>query len=369
MSIRKDNNKWLFVIELGKDENGKRRQIMRRGFKTKKEAEEAYNKAKYEIQQQGKCLEPSKLLYKDYLNEWLSNKRHNLSQQTFELYSSNINNHIEPVLGDIQLSKLSALHIQRFITELKNKGLSNSTVERIYSIVNASLNNAVKKELLNKNVATLVDKPKVKQRELQVWDIKMVQQFLKTAREHEPRLYIAFHLALLTGMRQGEILGLRWQDVEFERGNIVVRQTLSHDGKTLKSGGKSRNSVRSIAIDDATLDTLRKHRRMVVQEKVQLGGKYVDNDLVVCTTKGTPITPRNLSRTWYRLLDRSGLPEIRFHDLRHSHASLLMKLGKHPKIVQERLGHASIKLTLDTYSHIMPNMQEEAAKELGRVIL
>lgn len=369
MSIRKDKNKWLFVIELGKDENGKRRQIMRRGFKTKKEAEEAYNKAQYEIQQEGRCVEPSKLLYKDYLNEWLSNKRHNLSQQTFELYSANITNHIEPALGGIKLTKLSALHIQRFITELKNKELSNSTVERIFSIVNASLNNAVKKELLNKNVAALVDKPKVKQRELQVWDVEMVQMFLKTARDQDPRLYIAFHLALLTGMRQGEILGLRWQDVDFERGNLIIRQTLSHDGKTLKTGGKSKNSVRSVAVDEATLESLKKHRRMIVQEKVHLGGEYVDNDLVVCTSKGTPITPRNLNRTWYRLLKLSELPKIRFHDLRHSHASLLLKLGKHPKIVQERLGHASIKLTLDTYSHVMPNMQEEAAKELGRMIL
>jgi integrase len=337
-------------------------------FRLQKEAEEEYNRVKYEIQQ-GIYVEPSKLLFSDYFKEWLTNKHHSISPQTAEMYAAHGKNHILPSLGNIPFSKLTALHIQRFITQLINKGLSNSTVDRIYSIVNSCLNNAVKKDLIHKNVAAQVDKPKVTHKEMKVWDEQEVRKFLKIARNEESRLYIAFHLALLTGMRQGEILGLRWYDVDFDNSNVIVRQTLSHNGKTLKSGGKSKNSVRSIAIDGTTLNELKKHQRFINQEKMQLGEQYEDNDLVVCTSKGTLMSPRNLNRTWYRLLDKSELPKIRFHDLRHSHASLLMKLDQHPKIVQERLGHSSIRITLDTYSHIMPNMQHDAAQKLGSMIL
>ncbi|NHN28550.1 tyrosine-type recombinase/integrase [Paenibacillus sp. S3N08] len=139
--------------------------------------------------------------------------------------------------------------------------------------------------------------------------------------------------------------------------------------RLLNPGGKSKNSIRSIAIDYATLNELKKHQRLINQEKMHLGEQYEDNGLVVCTSKGTLMSPRNLNRTWYRLLGKSELPKIRFHDLRHSHASLLMKLDQHPKIVQERLGHSSIRITLDTYSHVMPNMQQDAAQKIGSMLL
>lgn len=241
MSIRKDKktNTWFYVLEMGKDDNGKRKQQFRRGFKTKKEAEEAYNKVKYEMKS-GTYLDASKMLYKDFLDDWLSTKQHSLEAHTIEIYKGYIKNYLIPELGNIPLAKLSAIHIERFISVLKSKGLAHSTIERIYSVLNTSLNNAYKKEMVIKNVASLIDKPKVPKNELIVWDVDQAQAFLKTVQQSDSRFYVAFHLAIMTGMRQGEILGLRWSDIDFDNQNLVVCQTLSHNGKSFKQGGKQR---------------------------------------------------------------------------------------------------------------------------------
>lgn len=162
---------------------------------------------------------------------------------------------------------------------------------------------------------------------------------------------MAFHLALATGMRQGEILGLRWSDIDFDRRLISVRQTLSHDGKELKSGAKTKTIIRTISIDPNTARLLQKHRRVILSEKIHSGSEYKDNDLVVSTSVGTPCS-QNLSRIWHDLLKKSELPTITFHDLRHTHASLLLKNNVHPKIVSERLGHSKIQISQSTFIRI-----------------
>lgn len=166
-------------------------------------------------------------------------------------------------------------------------------------------------------------------------------------------------------MRQGEILGLRWRDIDFDRNIISIRQTLSHDGKHLKVGAKTASGVRSISIDRDTVIMLQKHRRFILKEKVLAGALYTDNDLLISTNVGNPTSPKNLSRAWYNLLEKSKLNQITFHDLRHTHASLLLKNDVHPKVVSERLGHASIQITIDLYSYLFPTLQEKAANDLG----
>jgi integrase len=364
-SVKKDGSSWYYILELGYGSNGKRKQKKKRGFKTKKEAQAALVTAENELLK-GTYIEPSKVLYRDYLHDWMKDKRHSISSQTAAANDSYLRTHIIPSLGDIPMSKLTSLAIQRFITELKEKGLADSTVKRIYNIVNTSLNKAEKMQIIPKNVAALVDKPKVRKSEIKVWDVNEVQQFLEIAKDS--RYYVAFHLAVMTGMRQGEILGLRWIDVDFDNKTISIRQTLSHDGKELKSGAKTSSSVRSIAIDDETVAVLQKHRKMIVEEKLKSGNVYTDLGLVVCTSTGGICLPRSLSKFWDKLRSRSNLPKIKFHDLRHTHASLLLKQNVHPKIVSERLGHSSIQMTLDTYSHLLPNIQQDAAKELGKIL-
>jgi integrase len=182
------------------------------------------------------------------------------------------------------------------------------------------------------------------------------------------RYSIVFLLAIYTGMRQGELLGLRWSDIDFEKRTIHIQQTLSHDGKELRPHAKTKSSIRSVAISQETISALKKHRNLIKQEKMFLGSEYRDHDLVICTSLGTPVNPRHINKVWDHFLKKIDVPKITFHDLRHTHASLLLKQGTHPKIVSERLGHSSIQMTLDTYSHLLPNMQETAAQGLDQML-
>ncbi|MFJ8257194.1 site-specific integrase [Peribacillus asahii] len=193
-----------------------------------------------------------------------------------------------------------------------------------------------------------------------------IKQFLKVAINH--RFYPAFHLAITTGMRRGEILGLRWKDVNLEKGILYVRQTLSRDGKYFLNGAKTEAGVRSIQLANASIVMLKKQKRIVAKEKLSCGPEYNDYDLVVCTSKGTPVIPSNLKRTYQRLIKEADVPLIRFHDLRHTHATMLLAQGIHAKVISERLGHSNIKTTLDIYSHVLPNMQEEAANQIDALL-
>lgn len=365
-SVYKRGKSWYYHVDLGKDSiTGKRRRKTKGGFKTKREALEALNKINYELSK-GIYIEPSKMLYGDYFKEWLNNRKYNLNSQTYKGYESYARNHILPILGHIPLVNLTPIAIENFITILRDKGLSNESVKRIYSVVNASLNDAVRKELLAKNVASLIEKPKGSRKEIQVWDVEQVQRFLQVA--DGDRLYIAFHLALMTGMRQGEILGLRWTDIDFNTKTIYVRQTLTHDGKEFQEKTKTLLSTRPVAIDDETINALLRQKEVIARDKERAKDSYVNHNLVVCTSKGTPVNPRNVLRSLERLIAKANVPKITFHDLRHTHATLLLKQNVHPKIVSERLGHSTVKMTLDLYSHLLPNMQEEASKNLSKVI-
>lgn len=250
--------------------------------------------------------------------------------------------------------------LQNYVNDLKEEGFASST------IIKGSLDYAVNMELLPSNPAKKIQLPKDKKKEMTVWDIDEIKAFFKVA--SQDRLYPAFHLAITTGMRRDEILGLRWKDVDLDKGILYVRQTLSKDGKKFLSGAKTDSSVRSIKLSNETIAVLRKHKARVAREKLQLGPDYVDYDLVICTSKGTPVNPENLKRTFERLIKEARVPKIRFHDLRHTHATMLLAQGVHAKVISERLGHSNIKTTLDIYSHVLPNMQEEAANQIDALL-
>ncbi|SFS83833.1 site-specific integrase [Paenibacillus sp. BC26] len=362
-SVRKDGTTWYYILE--RTENGKRKQSKKRGFSTKKEAQRALVEAQSALNS-GTYVNPSKLTVAEYLLEWMNDKQHTIGRETASNNLIYIRNHITPMIGNIALSKLSALDIQRVTTRMFEKGLASSTIKRTFNIINTALNKAEKMQLITRNVASFVDKPKVKKKELEVWDIHEIQQFLETATTS--RYYIAFHLAIMTGMRQGEILGLRWQDVDFEHCKIYIRQTLSHDGKDFKAGAKTVSGIRSVSVDPTTIEYLKKHNRIMENEKRLAKGVFFDKGLVIHTSTGNQLIPRNLMREFKQLLIMADMRKITFHDLRHTHASLLLRQNVHPKIVSERLGHSSIKLTLDIYSHLLPNMQKEAADNLAQLV-
>ena len=365
-SIKKNNRtgKWDLVVDVGKDKlTGKRKQKKKRGYISKKEAEKALTAILNEVNE-GVFIEPSKQAYKDYLHAWLMGKKHDLSVQTSTAYKSYLKIHILPYLGDIPLATLTPLHIQGFVGELRKKGLSETTTKRIYNVVNASLNSAVKMELIKKNPASIIEKPKVIAKDSLIWNLQEVSLFLKCS--DSSHYHIAFLLAVTTGMRQGEVLGLRWRDVDFDNECLYIRQTLTHDGKGFKEGAKSKAGNRSIGLDANTISALKLQRKKSVTHKLKHGSVYNNYDLVVCTPTGKPINPRNLLRAFSNIITKANLPKIRFHDLRHTHASLMLQQGENIKLISERLGHSSVKITLDTYSHILPNTQQEASTRLAQ---
>lgn len=358
---------YWYEVELGRDEQGNRIRKKKRGFKRKKDAETAMIEVMDEFNKNGKYNEPSKMLFGEYINSWFDKKKKSVGEQTQILYESIIRVHIVPALGEVPLSKLTAFHIENFIDQLTKSGFAAETVRRIYSVINTSLNAAARLDLVVKNVAAKIEKPKVVRKELKVWEPEYVAEFLEKIKGRS-RYYIAIYLAVMTGMRQGEILGLRWSDVDLDAGIVRIQQTLRHDGKKLMPGAKTSKSVRSVAISPETARELREHRVFITQERLKLGDRYQKNDLVVCSSLGTPVSGRGIMKVWNRLLAENNAPVITFHDLRHTHASLLLKQGVHIKVVSERLGHSTVSITLDRYSHLLPNMQEEAAKGLDSLL-
>lgn len=368
MTVFKDENlkkkQWYYVIEIR--ENGKRKRVKKRGFKTKKEAEKAENEVQNRYNN-GLNINTSNMPLNSLLDTWLQSKEYSIKKVTYNTYKSHIVNHIIPYIGNVELSKLTINHCQKIIKHLhEEKELSVRSVRDIFKTLKTALDKAVEWDMVTKNVAALVDLPKEQKKEIQVWTAEQLREFDSFIKNH--REYVAFLLAYTTGMRKGEILGLRWKDVDLDARTISVVQTLESDGKTLAPGAKTAAGNRLISIDDRTVAELKRRKIMMSKEKLSAGAVYQDNDLVIGTTVGTPISPRNLLRTFERFLKKSELPVITIHDLRHTHASLLLKQGVHPKIVSERLGHSSIKITLDLYSHLLPNMQKETADQFGAML-
>ncbi|PIE92123.1 site-specific integrase [Bacillus fungorum] len=368
-TVKKDQNtkKWYFILTHGKKEDGKPRQFKKRGFKTKQEA----HKAMLELEQSltlGTYIQPNKILYKEYLLErFLEDKMTKVKKQTLNTYRWIVEKHIIPAIGDVELTKLSPMIIQGLYNKLtKEKVLSDENIQKVHTLINDSLKKAERWGLIARNPAALVDRPKAVKKEITVWNVEEVRQFLKYAKK-SGRYYIAFLLALTTGMRQGEILGLRWKYVDFENGCVRITQTLSSDGKDLLPYTKTKSGSRTIDLPEETATALKKHWLFIRGER-EKNCSYKNLDLVVCTEFGTPTHKSNIRRVFKSIIKKADIPKIRFHDMRHTHATLLLLQGVNPKIVSERLGHADVRITLDTYSHLLPSMQKDTAIKFGEML-
>ncbi len=363
----KSGTKYMVMLEIG--ENGKRKQKKKMGFKTKKEAK-AYLAEQQTAINKGLYIEQSKLLYKDYLADWFIKKKFKIGVQTAKVYEEYLNSRIFPDLGNIPLSSISPKDLEDYQLKLTKEGLSPWTIKKIFDIIKNSLKYAKDLELIYKNPASKIELSSKKNKELYVWDEEEVSKFLKTAKNTSTHpYYTVFVLAIFTGMRRGEILGLRWKDINFKNNTITVNQTLSRDGKEILNSVKTQSSRRIIDISDQNLiDVLIKQRQIVLNHKDKYGESYIDKDLVVCSELGNQLNPSNIRRKMNQLIEISGVSKINFHSLRHTHATLLLSQGVSPKVIQERLGHSSIKVTLDIYSHVLPAMQKEAIQKLGSII-
>ncbi len=362
--------KWEFRFDIGTDPlTGKRKQVFRRGFSSRREAAEEMTKLQAEVLA-NEFLDLSQMIYAKYMEEWFEERRNHLQKETFNANFIFYQNAIKPKLGHLKLQQIAPIHIQKFINDLVNEGnYSEATVHLIYQIVSVSLKKAKILKIIKDNPANGITLPKRRRKEMNIWSLEQVNFFLSETKKLKKltRCYIGFLIAIFTGMRQGEAMALRWKDINFESQTIYIRQTLTQNTE-IKTGAKNNSSIRSIHIPDKLIIELKAHRVRILEEKLQAGADYHDNDLVLCTRDGKPIIPRNFRKEFYRLTDKIGLPRIRFHDLRHTHATILIQQNVNVKLISERLGHSSIKMTLDRYSHVLPNMQKTVSDELDKII-
>lgn len=308
---KQDETRYFIMIET-KDVYGKRKQRKKMGFITKRDAQKALIEAQNEINK-GIYVEPSKMPYAEFMEQWFRTKKKGISIQTVKVYRMHLDT---PFLGSILLSKLSTIDIDNFINEMFEKGLSPSTIKKSVNIIKNSLEHGIDIELIRKNVAKKATLPKENKIEMTVWNEEEINRFLKTAKED--RLYAFFFLALMTGMRKGEMLGLRWKDIDFENKKLTIYQILTQDSRIIIKGAKTKASNRSIQLSDSTIKVLKTHKALISEEKLLQGHSYQDQDLVFCTPIGTPIHSSNLrNRVFNPLIEKAKVPKIRIHDLRH----------------------------------------------------
>jgi integrase len=366
--IRKRGKKYSYTVDIGIDpQTGKRKQKTKSGFATKKEAQAALTEILAKLND-NEYVEPSKILLKDFLLDWLDNSaKQKLRTSTYENHRIVIEKQIIPSLGNIKLSEIKPIQIQKFYNDKVDAGLSADYVRYMHSILRKSFNHAVRWDMLTKNVVEVVEPPKLVDKDFTTWNTSEIAKFLSITEGHH--YHIVYVLAVYTGMRQGEILGLRWKDCDFVNGKISVRQNLSRTKAGLIfQEPKTKNSKRQIGISQFVIESLKKHKREQNENKLFLGRAYQDLDLVCATEEGKPLSPRNVLRNLKNNIKKANVPVLRFHDLRHTHATLMLKQGVHPKIVSERLGHSKISVTLDRYSHVLPDMQKDAADNFEKAM-
>lgn len=372
--IRKRGRKsWAIKIDIGPDpETGRRRTRWHTVKGTLRDAQAERTRLLHELNT-GDYVEPSQLSLTDYLKDWLDRQRHNVSAKTHERYSEIVRKHLIPALGHHRLAKLKPLHIQRAHTKALEEGrrdgkggLSALTVKHHHRVLSQALRQAVRLQLIPRNPCEAIDPPRPERKEMKVLNREDVGRLLKEV--DGKALHIPVLLAVLTGMRRGEVLALRWQDVDLDRATLAVTQTLEQTAAGLAfKPPKTARSRRKISLSPHIIDKLRRHRNRQKEQRLRAGPMFEDHDLVCSQEDGRPRNPRTLTKEFRRLTKRLGLA-VRFHDLRHTHISLLFAEGVHPKVASEIAGHASVAITLDTYSHMLPGLQEDAADRLDAAL-
>ncbi len=364
--ISRGERTFLVRVYMGRDESGKRKYHNKTIHGNKKDAQ-AYLNQVLRDKDLNLFAEPSKKTLNEYLDQWLeSTVKSRVRDRTYRDYCSLLDRYIRPALGGRRISQIGPMEIQAVYGQLTERGLSARTVRYAHGILRDALQQAVKWQLLPRNPVEFVDLPRQERREMLVLSPEQVSRFLDAAK-NDP-WYALFLTAVTTGMRPGEYLALQWKDLNLEARTLSVNRTVTPKGEFQEP--KTARSRRSIRLVPTVIQALRAHRIQQAEWRLSQGAAYANRDLVFASETGEPLNERNLvQRHFKNILRAAELPEaLRLYDLRHTCATLLLSAGENPKVVSERLGHASVTLTLDTYSHVLPDMQQAAADRLEALL-
>lgn len=374
---RRTDGRWEGRIKTGLTSDYRTKTISVYG-KTRKEVLTKLNEV-IAARDRNELIEPHRTTLSEWLDNWLKNYAAlNVSDSTYELYEYLIRLHIKPTIGNIKLTQLRPADIQQLYARKLSQGKSTQTVKHMHTVLQGSLKQAVREELILRNIANMVTPPRVVRREIRPLTNDELKIFLKAIKDHI--YYPLFMGYLFTGLRRGELLAIHWRDVDLEKGTLIVRETINRhkrkngtpaDTKTELRFGRTKttSSRRTIPLTKVLISILGEQKAAQEKIKSEMGTDYQDLGLVFATKKGTPIEPNSVLRSLKSTLKKHGLPIMSVHDLRHSFATMLLSLGENPKVVAEMMGHSNASVTIDVYSHVLPGLKELAVKKLNDYLI
>jgi integrase len=356
---------WAIILDIRDESTGKRRRKWHSFQGTKREAQ--HECARLITQMQGGAYsEPTKTTFGQFLEQWLAQVKSQVTPRTHERYCEIVRKNIIPALGAVRLTALRPSQIAGAYAKALESGrrdgkggLSPNTVLYMHRLIKQALDHAVRWETLSKNPAAAVDPPSIERATLSTYDMAQTVEAIEAARGS--RLLVPIVLGVLCGLRRGEIVALRWRNVDLAAGSLAVVESAEQTAAGIRYKKPKSGRGRSIALSAYVVEELKAHKLRQAEELLRVGVRLNDATFVYAREDGEPIQPRSLTHNWQALVSRTGIPRVRFHDLRHAHATHLLSSGVHPKVASERMGHSKVGITLDLYSHVLPGMQEDAA--------
>jgi integrase len=356
---------WAIVLDVHDAATGKRKRKWHSFHGTKRQAQIESARLISELQGGG-YLEPSKVTFVQFLRQWLGHMKSRVSPRTHERYTELVEKNVAPLLGAVPLAKLRPAQIAAAYAKalLEGRrdgggGLSPNTVIYMHRVIKQALAHAIRWEIISRSPADAVDPPKVERATMSTYDMAQTVKLLEAARD--TRLLVPIILGVLCGLRRGEIIALRWRHVDIVNAQLAVVESAEHTGDGVRYKQPKSGRPRTVALSAYVLDELRAHQLRQAEELLRLGTRQNEATFVYTREDGQPVQPRSLTHAWHKMLAKTSLPRIRFHDLRHAHATHLLSSGVHPKVASERLGHSKVGITLDLYSHVLPGIQADAA--------
>lgn len=364
---------WQLTVEMPRDPiTGERKRKYKTVTGTKKEADQALRRFITELER-GEYIEDNNITVSDWLQKWLEVYIvPTVSPTTLVGYKGMIRRYIDPLIGHLQVQEMNALAVQIWVNKLKvspssGEPLTAGTIKHTYHVLRGAMDKAVQAGLIHRSPCAGIQLPKGEKKKPVIYDETQIQQLLDFARGTEMELIIDLELCM--GMRRGELLGLQWQDIDWEKNQIhIIRSRVAVDGKSVVKQPKTESGTRTLDVPEILMKKLKVHKIKCMEQKIRVGRRLMEEDFIIVHPDGKPIYPEYVSQMFTKLQKRANLPKCRFHDLRHLCASIMVKQGVEVKVAQERLGHKDITTTMNIYAHVLPGSAREAAEKIGQLV-